>query len=111
MSRARNLLWALLCQAVLNDDRIDAYSGRFGRGLAIEADYTDWIPKLASTRARILIGDLLESDPYAGLVRQDRLSFLRSQAVYEKCMEIAYKKWGWTKKRLKQGGHAAGMAA
>lgn len=111
ISKARNLLWALLSQAILNDDRLDFYAERFGRGLAIEADYTDWIAKLASTRARILISDLVSRDPYAGLLREDRLSFLRTQAVYDKCMEQAYKKWHWTQKRLKQGGRGVSAAA
>jgi hypothetical protein len=50
MSRACNLLWGLLCQAVLNDDKLENYSERFGHGLAIEADYTDWLEKLALQR-------------------------------------------------------------
>jgi len=77
------------------------------KSLAIETDYTDYITKLANSRARMLIGEVVERDPYATSLREDRLSFLRNQALFEKCMEIAYKKWNWTHMRLRQGAKGA----
>jgi hypothetical protein len=101
MRRARNLLWALLCQAMLNDERLEVYAERFGKGLSIEADYTDWLGDLASTRARFLISGVTEREDYALMLQEERYDFLKSKAVYERCMELAYKKWRWTQQRLK----------
>jgi hypothetical protein len=40
VQRARNLLWALLCQAILNDAKLQERADDFGRGLGLEAQYT-----------------------------------------------------------------------
>src|SRR5207245_2766797 len=99
--RARNLLWALLCQGMLNDEKLEDYAERFGQGLSIEADYTDWLAQLASTRCRLIIKEVISMDPYAGMIKEERYSFLRTNAVYNKCMDIAHKKWRWVEKRMK----------
>ena len=41
VQRARNLLWALLCQAILNDRNVEELAENFGRSLSLEAQYTD----------------------------------------------------------------------
>lgn len=101
LTRARNLLWAILCQAILNDEELEFYCDQYGQSLVIEADYTNWITQLASSRARILIGSLIKEEPYATHARNDNYSFLRTQAFFKKCMDLAYDKWGWVQKKLK----------
>ncbi|HVZ81592.1 MAG TPA: AIPR family protein [bacterium] len=100
MRRARNLLWALLCQAMLNDEKVEEYAGRFGRNLSIENDYVDWLAKLASTKARFLIAAVVEKEPYASKAADERYSFLRTKALFDQCMEQGKKKFGWTQKGL-----------
>lgn len=101
MGRAKNLLWAILCQGILNDDRVEQYAERFGQSLSIEADFTEWLARLASTRARLIIKDTISRDPYVAMIKEDRYDFLRTNAVYKRCMEAAYEKHGWVEKRLK----------
>ena len=101
LSRARNLLWALLCQGMLNDERVEDYAERFGHGLVIEADFTEWLGRLSSTRARFLISQAVSDAPYAASMADGRYDFLRTKAIFDHCMEIAYKKWKWIQKRLK----------
>lgn len=101
IARARNLLWALLCQGMLNDDRLPDYAERFGRGLIMEADFTDWLGRISSTRVRFLISEAVSRDPYAPMMADERYDFLRTKAIFDRCMEIAYKKWKWVQKRLK----------
>lgn len=100
MRRARNLLWALLCQAILNDEKVEEMAGRFGRNLAIENDYVDWLAKLASTKARFLIAAIVDKEPYASKAADERYSFLRTKAVYDLCMDQGKKKFGWAAKKL-----------
>jgi hypothetical protein len=101
MERGRNLLWALLCQAVLNDDKLDKHVEEFGESLVVEANYTDWVTQLATTRARPLIASIVKVEPYAENAKNENYGFLRTQAVFNKCMKLAYDKWGWLHKRLK----------
>ncbi len=35
--------------------RSEEFAGKFGRNLAIENDYVEWLAKIASTKARFLI--------------------------------------------------------
>jgi hypothetical protein len=101
IARGRNLVWALLCQALLNDPHTDRFAERFGRNMLLVADYTALLARLATTRVRFLIGKVAEEELYAGKIREERYDFLRSNAFHEKCMELAYKNWGWVQKRLK----------
>jgi hypothetical protein len=101
MERARNLLWALLCQAVLNDDKLDKCAEEFGESLVVEANFTDWIAQLAPTRARPLIASIVKVEPYAENAKNENYGFLRTQAVFNKCMKLGYDKWHWVHKRLR----------
>jgi len=100
VNRARNLLWALLCQGILNDSKIEDRAEEFGRGLSLEAQYTDWLSALATARCRFIVSDLVADKVYAPRVAEGNFSFLRSNAAYKRSMEIAYKKWKWVEKRL-----------
>lgn len=100
MRKARNLLWALLCQGILNDEKVGEFAGKFGRNLAVENDYVEWLAKLASTKARFLISAVVDKEPYASKAADERYSFLRTKAVHDLCMDQAKKKFGWVPKRL-----------
>jgi hypothetical protein len=100
MRKARNLLWALLCQGILNDPDLETYRGKFGQTLAIENEYVEWLAKLSSTKIRFLIAGVVEKEPYASKAADERYSFLKTKVLYDQCMELAEKKFGWEPKRL-----------
>jgi len=100
VQRARNLLWVLLCQAMLNDPKLEEYAEEFGRGLSLEAQYTDWLSGFATTRCRFILADLVADKLYAPKAAEGNFSFMRTNAAYKRCMEIAYKRWRWVEKRL-----------
>ncbi len=100
MRRARNLLWALLCQGILNDEQLEENTMRFGRTLAVENDYMDWLAKLASTKVRFLISAAVEMEPYASKAADERYSFLKTRVLYDLCMGQAKKKFDWIPKKL-----------
>lgn len=101
MSRARSLLWALLCQGMLNDSKLEARAEEFGKSLSTEAQFTDWASTLATTRCRFIIGEVVQDKLYADKAADGNFSFLRTNAVYKRCMQIAYKRWKWVERRLK----------
>jgi hypothetical protein len=100
ISRARYLLWALLCQGLLNHSKIDDLSELHGTSMAVPADYTELLTILATTRVRPLLADLMQDREYSEKVQEQNLSFLRTDRAFEKSMENAYKKWHWIHKKL-----------
>jgi hypothetical protein len=99
--RARNLIWALVCQGMLNDDELDAYAENFGTKIQFEAGLMQWMAGIAINRVRILLSDLVAAEPYREKIEQQRFDFLRTKAAFDYCMEQAYKRWKWTIARLK----------
>lgn len=100
VQRARNLLWALLCQAILNDPKLEERAQDFGCGLSLEAQYTDWLSGIATTKCRFILSDLVSDKAYAPKAAEGNFSFMRTNAAYKRSMEIAYKRWRWVEKRL-----------
>ncbi len=99
--KARNLVWALVCQGMLNEKELEDYAERFGKSMVVEVDYTNWVSGLAANKVRFLLNDLVKEAPYAEKISNERYDFLRSKAVFDRCMEIAWKKFHWVKKSLK----------
>ena len=57
LAKARNLVWALLVQALLNDPQADKWSAQFGASLRQEADFGELLKKLSSARVRFAISE------------------------------------------------------
>ena len=98
--RSRYLLWALICQGLLNYNDVEALSEKFGRSMAIPVEFSEILSQLATARVRLLLGALMDAPEYKEKVAEGNLSFLRTDRAFEKCMEIAYKKWHWVHKKL-----------
>ena len=100
ISRARNLLWALLCQGLLNHDDLEALAENHGRTMTVAVDYKEHLAWLATARVRLLLSDLMNDRDYSEKAADGNLSFLRTDRAFDKCMEIAHKKWRWVHKKL-----------
>jgi hypothetical protein len=98
--RSRYLLWALLCQGLLNRDDLEEIAENFGHAMTMPANYSEILSHLATARVRVLLSAIMEHPDYQEKVASGNLSFLRSDRVFEKCMEMAYKKWRWVHKKL-----------
>ncbi|SRR6266478_2011183 len=98
--RSRYLLWALICQGLLNHDDLEDLCEQFGLAMTLPADYTELLSYLATARVRILLAALMQSPEYRDKVAEGNLSFLRTDRAFEECMELAHKKWRWVHKKL-----------
>ena len=98
--RARNLIWALLYQGMRHDKSYLEIREQFGSLLTIEAAFSQWLQGIASTRVRPLLADLVQDPTYKQKLADGRFDFLRTKAVFDFCMERAYKRWKWTVLRL-----------
>ena len=98
--RSRYLLWALICQGLLNHDDVEDIAEDFGKSMTMPADYTELLSYLATARVWILLSALMERPNYREKVADGNLSFLRTDRAFEECMELAHKKWRWVHKKL-----------
>ena len=100
ISRSRNLLWALLCQGLLNHDELERLADEHGTTMSVSLDYKEVVSMLATARVRLLLSELMQDRDYAAKVQEGNLSFLRTDRAFEKCMDLAHKKWRWVHKKL-----------
>jgi hypothetical protein len=98
--RGRYLLWALICQGLLNSEELERTSDNFGTAMTLPADYTALVSQIATTRVRHLLSNLMTLPAYQDKVAVGNYSFLRTDAAFDKCMEAAYTKWRWVHKKL-----------
>jgi hypothetical protein len=101
IGRYRDIVWALVCQAVLNDPQAEQMAVEYGSNLASPRKFTDRILELASTRVRPLIGGLLDDEEYRPKVEALSYSFMRSSRAFDKAMNSAGKLWAWRKFKLR----------
>jgi hypothetical protein len=99
MRRARNLVWALLIQALLNEPDLAELADKFGRKPGMETEFSDLLAKLASTRVRFLISASVE-EHYTDKIEAEKYGFLRTKTIYEDCLKDARDKWNWSRKKL-----------
>ena len=98
--RSRNLLWALLCQGLLNHEDLESLAEDHGATMSVALQYKEALSWLATARVRLLLAELMQDRDYLPKVQEGNLSFLRSDRAFEKCMDIAHKKWRWVTKKL-----------
>lgn len=100
MSRSRFLLWALLCQGLLNHKNVENIAEQYGTNMSIPADYKELVSWLATAKVRLLLSELMSDREYVDKVSEGNLSFLRTDKAFDKCMEIAHRKWRWVHRKL-----------
>lgn len=101
ISRARHLLWALLCQGILNDGRLNELAEWYGTTMTMAAGYTEYLVRLATGHCRLLLGDLVKQPEYAERVQVSDPAFLKTNRALERCMEFAYNRYRWVHKKLR----------
>ena len=92
---ARNLVWALLIQGLLNDEELDNFLGNYGTKLGIESDYLAILKETGTKKIRMILSELIEQPKYAEYMLQEKFSFLKTRNAFMDCMAIAKKRFGW----------------
>jgi hypothetical protein len=85
---------------LLNNDNLEELAEAHGTSMAVTANYTDHLGWLATSKVRLLLSDLLKDRDYVYKAQEGNISFLRTDRAFDKCMEMAYKKWRWVHKKL-----------
>ena len=98
--KARNLVWALLVQAFLNDDKLNDRLESFGTSLKKEPDFRDILEKISISKIWPILKTVLLGSTYAEKIEKSELSFLTSKELYRRCMEEAGNRFQWSKKQI-----------
>jgi len=101
LPKARLLLYALMCQAVLNNEELEKWAGEHGSDMVISADWSKTMYELASAKCRPVLSELIALPKYAEKVMQERYDFLRTHAAFKESMRIAEQRHGWSMKKLR----------
>ncbi len=97
----RSLIWALLCQAYMNDSSHDRLAREHTKSLRATQEFVDAIERLATSRVKpLLMWIVNESSEYMEDVRTEKYGFLGTKKVFERTIDVAREKWGWQHRRL-----------
>ncbi|HEY9188839.1 MAG TPA: AIPR family protein [Ignavibacteria bacterium] len=100
VAKARNLVYALLIQGMLNDPKLPTLLEWYGNSLAKETDFREYLQKLASSKLLPILKEVLSDISYADKIKKEKYDFLRTKEVYRRCMETANKKYKWAPKSI-----------
>ena len=97
LRRAKNLIWALLFQAIWNHSKVSDWIELYGSSLTIEYAFADVLKSLATGKVKPVIAEALKRPQYQAKLANEEFGFLRQNSFYKECMDIAASKYGWKK--------------
>jgi|GEM_PF-407362 len=98
--KAKNLIWCLTIQGLLNDSKFDKLVETYGNSTGVEAGFTELLKKLASTKIRFILSDTFDTKKYRDQMAEGKFSFLKSKTALADCMKVARTRFDWEKRSL-----------
>jgi hypothetical protein len=100
ISRGRNLVWALAIQAILNDKDLNLLLENFGEDLKAGPDFRERLAKIATTRLAPILNAAISMLPYRDQIKEEKLTFLKTNAFFKVCRNQGADKFDWALKKL-----------
>ena len=100
VSKARNLVWSLLIQSLLNGSNLKDHLESYGCSLQRENDFRTLLRRLSSSKVLPILKRVLSDNSYQNNIQQEKYSFLRTNALFRRCMQDAFESYEWTRKSL-----------
>jgi hypothetical protein len=100
ISQARNLVWALLIQGLLNDSKLPILLEDYGTSLKKESAFREHLKTVVSTRLLPVLKEVLGSEEYKDRMEKQRYDFLRTKEIFNQCKDVAADRFRWVKKSL-----------
>ena len=97
--RGRNLVWALIIQAILNDPDLDDILQEYGEGVGAGQDFKEKMKRLATARLVPILRSAISLPVFRDHIRDERFSFLRTNAFFRVCRDQGGEQFGWAFKR------------
>ncbi|MGI8581855.1 MAG: hypothetical protein ACR2KX_06660 [Chitinophagaceae bacterium] len=99
-NKSKNIVWALLAQAILNDTDIDDWKEEHGKSLLVASNFNEYLKNIGSKKIRFILGELIQQKKYSDFMEQEQYGFFRTKVAYQEAMQIAKRKYGWEKLNL-----------
>ena len=96
-NKSKNLIWSLLIQGLLSDNKIENIQYNYGKNLVIEADFNEILKNIGLKKIKPILLDLYRSEKYQKQISESKFTFLRNKTTYEHSMSLANEKFGWSK--------------
>lgn len=100
IARARNLVWALLIQGILNDSRLASLLEDHGSNLRREMAFREYLKTLASSKLFPILREVIARNEYNERLEKEKYDFLRTRDIFIQCKDVAADKFDWVKKSL-----------
>jgi hypothetical protein len=91
LRRARNLVWALLIQGILNDPKLADIKASWGISLTREREFAEYLAGMGSNRILTLLREVFSDDTYKDKLAQNRYDFVTTKETFKRCMTAAEK--------------------
>jgi len=98
--RARNLIWSLITQGLLNDGiNLGYLKENYGTDLTLSVDYVEHLKMIATNQVRYILRDVIdENENYSECLESESYAFLKTKEFFRLCMRKAAEEYGWNKK-------------
>jgi hypothetical protein len=97
ISNAKNLLWCLCIQGLMNDNKFAKYVENYGSSAQVEAGINEILKTMATSKLRFILSDVFDTRKYRNNISEGKLSFLTSKTALNECLETARRRFGWEK--------------
>jgi hypothetical protein len=111
VDRAKLLLWALVCQGLLNQKDLPDLVEEFGGDLRMPEGFRERLLKIALRQVKPTLLWLVQQKEFSEPYQNERYDFLRSEKAFTRCMIRTLQEYGWRQTRLGrplQGGPKTG---
>ncbi|MGQ9917725.1 MAG: AIPR family protein [Bryobacteraceae bacterium] len=101
--KVQPLIWALLCQALLNAENLERLQENYGCDLVVQDEFVDTLSYLGRKLVKPLISDVLTENGRPVSQDEEGAEFVRnlnSDQTFRKCMKYAEARWGWRTRKL-----------
>jgi hypothetical protein len=100
VDRAKLLLWALVCQGLLNQKDSPDLMDEFGGDLRMPSDFRERLYKIAVRQVKPTLLWLVQQKEFSDAYKEERYEFLRGDKAFNRSMSHALQAYGWRQTRL-----------
>jgi AIPR protein len=100
VDRAKLLLWALVCQGLLNQKDLAELVDEFGGDLRMPEGFRERLLKIALRQVKPTLLWLVQQKEFSAAYKEERYEFLRGDKAFNRSMSHVLQEYGWRQTRL-----------
>ena len=100
VDKAKTLLWALICQGLLNQKDIHNLATTYGCNVSVPGLFKERLLKIAMGQIKPTLLWLVQQPEFVQAYKEERYEFLRGDKAFDACMRHCSQQYGWGQSRL-----------